>query len=442
MLNFTGTLLKSFSHSYLLWLSWVNLPKSLTPPPIPGTLNRRCSLFTLWHTLYPRSRFHRGELRQFHVNQKGKRVEKDPDWSLGRYTRSIVVREHSSDSAAAGAGAEGEEGADGTEAGDGKTVSTDGVQGRKQSAGDPNGKVARGERDGDGIPPVPKEVASKSPIVKLIDFFEGGQPCDETQQARSSEVHIQCCEGDFAISNYISVEAYLRSLQIGQPLPPVTLNSVSEPGTCRYQAVVCTPLLCSSYSESPLHEELDADAIRALAPIAVASTTAAAAGSNRPTTKSRGGKASNSAAKSGGRAAGAGSSNSKQTGLGKRGAGSSAADKALTAGGKGEDGEWSADLYPPPDAVNADQTRFVPLLRSINNSCVHKQEEGWWTYEVCFGRGIRQMHYSLEQVVVSDGKMMQKQIMTSEYSLGNAQQHVYRNETALKARVSRWVLLF
>jgi hypothetical protein len=30
---------------------------------------------------------------------------------------------------------------------------------------------------------------------QLVDYFSGGQHCDETQGTRGSEVHIQCCNG-------------------------------------------------------------------------------------------------------------------------------------------------------------------------------------------------------------------------------------------------------
>jgi hypothetical protein len=29
----------------------------------------------------------------------------------------------------------------------------------------------------------------------MVEYFSGGQYCDETQGHRATEVHIQCCEG-------------------------------------------------------------------------------------------------------------------------------------------------------------------------------------------------------------------------------------------------------
>ena len=34
-----------------------------------------------------------------------------------------------------------------------------------------------------------------SPVLQLVDYYTDGQHCDETDGTRSSDVHIQCCNG-------------------------------------------------------------------------------------------------------------------------------------------------------------------------------------------------------------------------------------------------------
>ena len=94
--------------------------------------------------------------------------------------------------------------------------------------------------------------------IQVIDFFIDGQRCDETNRGRNTEVHIQCCEGLPNLHNYIPVShfaSHLHSL-LRSPhhpdtsttnpiLPPATLNAIVETEVCSYKATVCTPLLCA-----------------------------------------------------------------------------------------------------------------------------------------------------------------------------------------------------
>ncbi len=179
----------------------------------------------------------------------------------------------------------------------------------------------------------------------MIDFFTGGQPCDENGEKRSTEVHIQCCEGT-AITNYIPTEMYYaeKKRTTGPAMPKATFNVIEEPKTCAYKATVCTPLLCKRHKPDAL----------------------------------------------------------------------AAAD----------DGAGS------PSGV------LTELMRTLNSSCLMRQEE-WWTYELCFSKGIRQLRLNLEQSVLPDGSIEQKQVVVNQYILGNPLLHEYSNETALTARV-RW----
>jgi hypothetical protein len=143
---------------------------------------------------------HRVEVRQFHLEIVEGHAMRSPDYSLGTYERSAIIRER----------------------------------------GDIQNKSAR--------------------IVKMIEYFSGGQYCDETQGYRSTEVHIQCCEG--LNINHVAVP----QMNVAQPLQPggveghdsgagtseeppapgpvAALKASAEPRICAYQLVVCSRLLC------------------------------------------------------------------------------------------------------------------------------------------------------------------------------------------------------
>lgn len=73
---------------------------------------------------------------------------------------------------------------------------------------------------------------------------------------------------------------------------------------------------------------------------------------------------------------------------------------------------------------------LTSILHALNNSCAMRLE-GWWTYELCIGSHIRQMHLHTESTKLEDGYMVQSQIIQSQYSLGFAPRALYDNETAL-----------
>lgn len=189
---------------------------------------------------------------------------------------------------------------------------------------------------------------SNAPIVKLVDYFKGGQKCDENNQQRATEVHIQCCDGT-NYPHYVNSASY-HSSQDHKPhhqIPKATLNSVIEPQLCSYQAVVCTPLLC------PRDPPKRASA--------------------------------------------------KRGGL--------------------KDAEVDVSR-------GAHFKSYVDFIRQVEPLCLVKAED-WWTYELCFNKGVRQIRFNLEQSVSPEGTIVQKQVLVNQYTLGVAPTHVYKNETAL-----------
>lgn len=78
--------------------------------------------------------------------------------------------------------------------------------------------------------------------------------------------------------------------------------------------------------------------------------------------------------------------------------------------------------------------QLAPVMKFVNSTCLTKQED-WWTYELCFGSGLRQVRYDLQQSVTAEGKLVQKNVLLSQYQLGLAPLQLYTDESALKAHV-------
>lgn len=70
------------------------------------------------------------------------------------------------------------------------------------------------------------------------------------------------------------------------------------------------------------------------------------------------------------------------------------------------------------------------FLGHINNTCLFRQEE-WWTYELCFNKGIRQYHAHATAIQQADGKIIQTNEIRAEFSLGYPPLHLYDDLPAL-----------
>eukprot|EP01039_Chlorochromonas_danica_P010604 gene10604-11750_t len=78
---------------------------------------------------------------------------------------------------------------------------------------------------------------------------------------------------------------------------------------------------------------------------------------------------------------------------------------------------------------------MVDLMRLLENTCLVHTED-WWSYEVCFSKGIRQVRFNIEQVAGTDGNVVQKQVLASQFFLGQPPLSIYKNETALQSHSS------
>jgi hypothetical protein len=75
---------------------------------------------------------------------------------------------------------------------------------------------------------------------------------------------------------------------------------------------------------------------------------------------------------------------------------------------------------------------LVKIMHELNKTCLTKQED-WWTYELCFGVGLRQFHIHIENVKAEDSNsFIQKQSIQSQFILGKAPVQHYRNESYLR----------
>lgn len=73
---------------------------------------------------------------------------------------------------------------------------------------------------------------SRDPLYFVSQFYEGGQPCDENNKHRSTEVRLQCCPG----KSHNKAPAF---------------DSIQEPSLCTYVAKVCVPALCKAPLAQP-----------------------------------------------------------------------------------------------------------------------------------------------------------------------------------------------
>jgi hypothetical protein len=240
-------------------------------------------------------------------------MERKPDWSLGKYIRTITVR---------------------TEIGN-----------------------------------------DESPIAKIVDYYEGGQICHENNQLRRTEVHIQCCAGmEHQYPNAVKASnAGSNSHENGgdeintASSSQAVLSHIIEPDMCSYEAIVCSPLLCAP------------------------TTTTAAPAATDSTVVSSPNKGE--------------SSSSKTNKVAKTTSSSSSGEITL-----------------------------LEAMRVINATCLLKQEE-WWTYELCFGKGVRQIRFEIAQSVNSEGALTQKQVIANQYYLGYPHLENYKIDSALQDRV-------
>ena len=149
---------------------------------------------------------HRLHVRQFHLEASAR----NPEWSLGDYTRTEV-----------GKASDGDDDDD-----------DDGAPG-----GAPYGADE----------PVDEDLGSLGPdaLSRAVDVFDsGGQRCDETGSSRKSVVHFRCCDGTRAKSSAPQkrsegrADAREASAQATSGPPAAFITSVEEVALCSYSLAV------------------------------------------------------------------------------------------------------------------------------------------------------------------------------------------------------------
>jgi hypothetical protein len=73
-------------------------------------------------------------------------------------------------------------------------------------------------------------------------------------------------------------------------------------------------------------------------------------------------------------------------------------------------------------------------MKLINSTCVIKQED-WWTYELCFSKGVRQIRFNIEQSMNTEGKIIQKQVVAAQFVLGLPILVNYEDEEQLAGQI-------
>lgn len=158
----------------------------INPDVFHASLNGYCVAFAAQYWIYEWC--HEKEVRQFHiegevVNGDVRVGKKNPDWSLGQHKKTKYVRE--------------------------------GKDNKNMSA----------------------------PITSVIQYFDGGQYCDEIDDGRKSRVVLQCC----------------ADLPVDQSKPKAVVVNVHESDVCSYDIIVCTSVLCRKDAKTP--EDLSLAAI-------------------------------------------------------------------------------------------------------------------------------------------------------------------------------------
>lgn len=214
----------------------------------------------------------------------------------------------------------------------------------------------------------------------MVDYYEGGQICHENNQKRSTEVHIQCCDG-MSVPNYTPSDVYFghgkntprgtkrtapdlrhghnvdksgfESIDAAHTANKAVFYSISEPSTCSYVATICSPLLCGHAYRHAQQQ--------------------------------------------------------------KKGASQNTQSSSVP----------TEDVSHPP--------RFATIMQQLLKTCLMKQEE-WWTYEYCIGTGVRQVRFDVETTTNPDGSIVQKSVPVNQYLLGTPSLDVLRDEEALVRR--------
>ena len=79
-----------------------------------------------------------------------------------------------------------------------------------------------------------------APIIKIIDFYNDGQYCDETKLGRSTQVHFQCCETNLPTST----QKKKKSLNLPVEGHKIEILSMKETAICAYEMTICADFMC------------------------------------------------------------------------------------------------------------------------------------------------------------------------------------------------------
>jgi hypothetical protein len=82
----------------------------------------------------------------------------------------------------------------------------------------------------------------------MIDFFEGGQKCDETGEGRRSIVTFECCPHSH--HRHVSPGREDSNRKIENFRPEVFIANVEEARMCEYEITICVSTLCPSLLSS------------------------------------------------------------------------------------------------------------------------------------------------------------------------------------------------